>query len=275
MSYIDNNILVSLIPEQVVKFGEPDNTAVRNPKPEFYGKFLYNDKKEQIILGICVDKAELLTYRADDEIDISYERMNIKYKFKALVIRARRALSNDGFETHDMLQELKGASVDKYILEVVPLGKSEAKSQREFFRLPLQMEIYYKIIMPDNLSEIKEADLKFEITQAQMFKKEADNGILEEEAGYLKLITADISGGGFMYKSPDRVEAETYLDCMVMVDREALPVVAKILRSRRDDILGGYIVQVQFHKISDPVRDRLVRYLISQQRHQQMKFSRK
>jgi hypothetical protein len=274
----DNTNLVTLLPEQIIKFGEPEDHNVRNPEPEYYGRFLYSDKG-YMILGICVSKAELLTYRANDEIDITYEKAavpeNIKYRFKALVTNVRRALSNDGFETHDMLNELKRSAVDKYIITVKALAKSEASNKREFFRLPLEMEIYYKVVRINDIEEIKEADLKFEIPQAEKYKKEADAGVFEDEAGYFKLITADISGGGFMFRNPEAVEGETYIDCMIMVGREALPVVAKILRSRKDDILGGYIVQAQFHKISDPVRDRLVKYLISQQRNQQMKFARK
>jgi c-di-GMP-binding flagellar brake protein YcgR len=141
--------------------------------------------------------------------------------------------------------------------------------------MPLQMEIYCKELHENNIGEIKDADLKFETEKAKKHKREADEGILEEEAGYFKIVTADVSAGGFMFKSQFTFEAETYMECMLIVDREALPAVAKVIRSRNDDILEAQIVHAAFHKISEPVRDRLIKYLISHQRYSQSKFSKR
>lgn len=269
----DNNILIKIKPDKIVTFGELKNFTENNTRePEYYGKFLGKDIKENLIFGLCVKKESTLSYQVQGEADISYIDGKMKYNFKIKITDIRQALPKDGFDIkRDMLNELKGnLDVDKYIIEARAITKPEPSSRREFFRMPLQMAIYCREIATENINELTETDLKFEIERARLNKREADAGILEEEEGYFKLITADISAGGFMFKSPEPFEAETYLDCMMIVDREALPVVAKILRSRDDEILDGYIVHVQFYKISDPVRDRLVKYLISMQRQQRM-----
>jgi len=277
MSNIDNNSLVKIQMEHIVTFGDSMNPDTKRIEPEYYGKYLYRNIKDNLIFGICAKKDSRLKYKRYDQIDVSYIDMdkNLKYKIALRVIDLWRALPKDEFEVeNDMLKELKGnIDVDKYIIEAVAVEKPQVNTQREFFRLPLQIEMYYREIALENINELKEIDLKFEIAQAKMFRQEAEEGILEEEAGYSKLITADISGGGFMFKSFYPVEGEMYLECMMIVDREALPVVAKVVRVREDDILGGFIVHVQFYKISEPVRDRLVKYLIGSQRKQQMKFS--
>ena len=269
----DNNF-VNLRLEQIVTYGEVMNPVTKKSEPEFYGRYLYNDRKDNMIFGLCAYKNQEFKYKINDGIDIIYIDAKIKYKLRARISDLWHALPDEEFAVNDMLNELKGnLNVDKYMLVVNPLGKPQIHTQREFFRLPLQMEIYYKEVPGNNINALDESELRFEITKARSFRREAEQGVLEEEAGYSKLITADISGGGFMYKSHYFVESDTYLECMMMVDREALPAIAKIIKSSDDDILGGYIVRVQFEKISEPVRDRLVRFLISSQRKQQRKFA--
>ena len=277
MSNIDNNSFVKVQADQIVGFREFINPNTSRIESEYYGKYLYRNRRDNLIFGICAAKDSELEYKINDEIDVSYVDTDKKEKYKVnlRVLDLWRALPKDNFEIkHDMLNELKGnLNVDKYIFEAVAVSKPKVNTQREFFRLPLQMEIYCREIRLDDINGLKETDLKFEIAQARMFRQEAQEGILEEERGYIKLITADISGGGFMFKSPYEIAADMYLECIMIVDREALPVVTKIVRVREDDILGGYIVHVQFYKISEPVRDRLVKYLINQQRQHHIKFS--
>ena len=272
----DNNSLVKLKPEQIVSFGEVKNPETNQIEPEYYARYLYRDIKDNMIFGLCVFKTKELTYRTNDEPEISYVDMERKekYKLRMRITDLWRALPKDDFPVNGMLSEPDDElDVDKYLLAVKPVSRPIVNNIREFFRLPLQMEIYFKEISDNNADELAETRLKFEIAQAKMFWKEAEEGVLEEEAGYSKLITADISGGGFMFTSSYLIRSGTFLECMMIVDREALPVVAKILRAKEDDILGGYNIHVQFHKISDPVRDRLVKYLIKQQRQLQKKFS--
>jgi c-di-GMP-binding flagellar brake protein YcgR len=137
------------------------------------------------------------------------------------------------------------------------------------------MEIYFKEMLSEDLDDMKETDLKFEIAQAVTYKKEADEGILDSEAGYLKIITLDISAGGFMFKSAVWLQPGMLLKCLMMVENEAIPAVAQVLRVRNSGIAGEYFVHAQFYRISEPVRGRLIRHLIRQQREQQSKVSRR
>jgi len=282
--------LINLKPEQVVAFGETeeamDSSGQIMSEPQYYGKFLKTGKKNSLIFGVCVTKGSSLIYRVNEEIDISYNdpAARAKYKFRAIVSETRQAVLNengkDEFDIqHDMLNELKGRSpsdIDKWILEARAVSKPSASNRREFFRLPLQMTIYYKNVAPEHTERVKEADLKFEAEAAKRDKEKADAGLLEKSAGYAKLMTSDVSAGGFMFKSTGAVEPETYMECMLIVDKEAFPVIAKTVRCGEDDILGGYFINAAFIKISEPVRDRLMRHLLNmQQRQRNLKFARR
>ena len=269
------NSNIKMTTENVITLGSPANLLTEKNIPEFYGKYIAASGKNNLVLGIYASKEDILKYSANSEIIIYYLYSNVKYHFKAKIIYVRPAIAEDSFEIDekevdsDIINEFKKKSgTDIYIMEVAAETMPEISNKREFFRLPLQMEIYFKEIAIANIEDITETDLKFEISKAVMYKKEADSGILDEEAGYLKIITADISAGGFMFKSPAHFELEMFLECMMMVDREALPAVAKVLRSRHDEILNGYFIHAQFYKISEPVRDRLIKYLINRQRRQ-------
>ena len=243
-----------------------------------YGKHLSRDMKNILTFGIWNDKLDNpeneLPYKNGDDIDVEYTEAQMKYRFRAKVIDARRVLEeeeNDLEFADSAPNDNINAKIDKYIyiIKMMALSPPEPANQREFFRMPMQMEIYFKDISEKHVYDMKDTYLKFEADTARMRKREADEGVLEDKAGYSRLLTADISAGGFMFKSPVLfAKAETYLDCMLIVDREAIPVIAKVLRSREDNVLDGYFVHVQFIKISEPVRDRLVKHLISLQKKQ-------
>ena len=280
-SDIDSS-LIKMREKQMITFGSPADLSAKKTSSEHCGRYLSKSGANTLILGIYAAKEDILKYDVNDELVIYYLDSNIKYHFKARIVHMRPEISEDEFEINendidkDILNELKNKpAADKYIIEAAALTRPEINNKREFFRMTLQMEIYFKKVIFEELDEITEADLKFEIAQAMRYKKEADEGILDEEAGYTKIITADISAGGFMFKSPVHFELEMFMECMMMVDREALPVVAQVLRSRHDEILDGYFVHAQFYKISEPVRDRLVKYLFNQQRQQQSRFLRR
>jgi hypothetical protein len=263
--------------DQVIAFNERLNADTSRFEVEYYGKYLYRDRKDNLVFGLCAPKWVALKYKVNSEIEISYMDMDVKEKYKVSVrVLTVSNVSEDAFEIEQtMANELKeNFEVDRYVLAVTALSKPVLNTQREFFRLPVEMEIYYREIEAGDIDKMNEK-LRLEVKSARTHKKEADAGILEEEAGYFKIITADISAGGFMFKSAESME-EQYMECMMIVDMEALPAIAKILRSREDKKFpGGYIVHVQFCRINEAVRDRLVRHLLNLQRQQQHRYLRR
>jgi len=282
-----NDDLIDLKADQVVGLGElTDPSGKYITGPQYHGKFLKKGRRGSLVFGVCVNKGSDLIYRINEEIDISYNepQARAKYKFRALVTDTRRSLIDENGKgefdiQYDMLNELNGkglSDIDKWVLEVRAVSKPVASGHREFFRLPLQMAIYYKAVTPEYIENLKETDLKFEAETAKRDKEKADSGLLQISSGYSKLLTSDVSAGGFMFRSPDAVEPETYMECIMIVDKEALPVIAKTLRSREDEVLGGYFIHTAFTKISEPVRDRLMRYLLNvQQKQRNLKFARR
>ena len=82
MSNFDNNILVKVQPEQIVSFGEYTNPDTNRIEPEYHGRYLYKDLRDNMIFGVCVFKTKELRYRINDEPEISYVDMEKRDKYK-------------------------------------------------------------------------------------------------------------------------------------------------------------------------------------------------
>jgi c-di-GMP-binding flagellar brake protein YcgR len=139
--------------------------------------------------------------------------------------------------------------------------------------MSLKVDIYYKLISENDFAGIKTPYLKFDPEKAKEIKQEADAGLLETDKGYSKLSTTDISAGGFKCKHHIKIDVDTYLQCMLIINDEALPVIARAVGSQPDELNPQlYDLRASFDKISDTVRDRIVKYIFYQQRQLQAKF---
>ena len=268
-----NEATINLFGNQVVMIEErqaksaPDYT----PAGKYAGKFL-RKKDNAMILGICAESARSLEYREDEIVYVSYvEEQKTLFGFSAKILGIREAAPEDGFDIGDMASELGNlGKYAKYIFEVVPTSGPERHQRREFYRIPLSIEIYYKISGILKIEHfISEGGLKYDAEKSKKAKEAAESGVFENEMGYLKLTTEDLSAGGFKYRSkPDRnMDEGAFLECVLMISDEGLPAVAQILSlNRRGDFKGQYEIRALFHKISDPVRDKIVRYIFAQQR---------
>ena len=266
-----NDIRVNLAMGRIVSFGERPDSG----KPEYSGKFMFKDKKEILTFGVCVASGSKLIYRAGDETDISYMETDGRYRFKGKVTDVRRAeagTAHDFDADSEMIKELNGSvGIDKYIICVRAVTKLESDYSREFFRMPVQMPVHFREISPEQVSKISEFDLKIENVDAKKYKLRADKGILEDEEGYTEIITVDISGGGFLFKTSIWYEAEIYFECVLIVGNEALPAIGKVVKSRKNDILSDYFTHVAFVKIDESVRAALIKRLIVVQQRQKWK----
>jgi len=126
------------------------------------------------------------------------------------------------------------------------MAKPEKTQRREFYRMALEIDIYYK----------------------------AMEAAKEEE--YQKLTTTDLSAGGFRCCNEIKFEEGVFLNCMLIAGYEALPVTAQILKSQPDaENPDLYDTRAIFHELNDQIRDRVVRYIFSRQRQLQSRLHKK
>ena len=268
---------IDLYKNQVIMIEESQTKAAPDydPAGKYTGKFL-SKKGNVITAGICAESARGLEYGANDIVHVSYvEQQKTLLGFTAKVLAVREATPGDGFDIEDMTSELGNlGKYSKYIFEMVPTGAPERHQRREFYRMPLSVDIYYKtsgILKIERF--ISGGGLRYDAEKSREAKRAAEGGLLETEGGYSKLTTDDLSAGGFKYKSkPDRdMDEGDFLECVLIINDEGLPAVAQILSIKRSaESKNLYEVRALFHKISDPVRDKIVRYIFARQRQPEL-----
>ena len=287
--------------EQIITISECPTKSMPDPHAKYVGKFLYKTESNTLILGVCAERIQTdfaANFAANSSVDnrniaVSYILLRSLYGFNAQIVSIREAVDDDRFYTGDMLDELSknihtsqishtSGDYNKYIFEVIPQTSPEKQQRREFFRMPLKIDIYYKPISKIEVDNIKSSDLKFDADQEKKMIYAADEGLLETEKGYLKLSTIDISAGGFRCKHHIGIDVNTYLECVLMINNingadsensEALPVIARTVGSVSDEFNPRlYDLRASFDKINDVVRNKLVKYIFYQQRQLQAKF---
>jgi len=146
-------------------------------------------------------------------------------------------------------------------------SKTEKTQRREFYRMALEIDIYYKAIEENEAADIGKDSLIFELVPAK-------NAITDGE--YQKLTTTDLSAGGFRCCNEIKFEEGALLNCMLIAGYEALPVVAQILKSQPDaEKPDLYDTRAIFYELNDQIRDRVVRYIFSKQRQAQSKLHKR
>jgi len=271
---INEEININLLKDQVFMMGDKPSRTTPEPMIKYTGKFLVR-KNNLLKLGVCVGRKRKLEYEEEDVVDISYIESKSLYSFNARILKIRKAVASDKFKIDEMMAELGDADgYIRYVFEVIPMTAPEKHQRREFFRMSLGIDIYYKIAEADKAGQIADNDLKFENGKAEVMKKNAENGFLEKD-GYARLTTMDMSAGGFKCKSETKIEAGTYLDCLIIVEDDVLPAIVQILSSNAyEDDSDLYDIRALFYKISDPSRDRLLKYIFYKQRQIQSEFLR-
>ncbi|MCL2096611.1 MAG: PilZ domain-containing protein [Oscillospiraceae bacterium] len=220
----------------------------------------------RLTLGVYADREYGFYYAEGDIVEASFVQLRVRYKFNIKIIGFREASpENDGedFEIDEASNQLDSIyGYDKYIVEAAAVSLPEKGQMREFFRMPLRISIYYKI-MEDGQSGEK---IKERATKSRGMQ------YLEEE-GYLKLTTADISAGGFRSRTRAEFTEGGMLDCILIVGYDALPVTAKILKAK-PDANDPYLYDVRaiFCDVSDSVRDKIMKYVLQQQKQQRARF---
>lgn len=237
-----------------------------HPVTSHTGKFLHKNNN-MLTLVICSeikgDSRHCFEYEDDEDISILFTENKCLFCFDARIKKIREADGSDGFE--------------EFKIDVIPLTVPQKWQRREFYRMPLSTDIYYKITEPDKIKDIiGSGALKFDPDKSKEIKKIAGEGLLEKEMGYSKLTTVDLSAGGFRYHSKEDIKEKIILDCLIIINDEAVPATAQILSSKPDfQYPDLYDVRALFEEISDPARDRVVRYIFAQERQNYSKLKNK
>jgi hypothetical protein len=237
------------------------------------GKFLRKQDKI-LIFGIYASKEYAVAFGQGDNILASYAAQSVaqakesreskaRYNFRAKVTELRKASDSDpadAFEIDEAAGRLSFAlGFDKYIIGILPVSEPEKAQIREYYRMPEGIDIYCK----------PPADAVYSKMTAGGGEPDQNGGRFDETQ-YPKLRTVNISGGGFSCLSETHIKEGSILDCLIIAGGEALPAEVKILSSRPAD--GNekiYEIRAAFEKISDEIRDRLTKYILSRQRQQQ------
>jgi len=263
---------------QIFMFADETPQSASDPGIKYMGKFLAKSGY-RITIGVYAETEMELEYKEDDVVMLSYVDTRAVFFFNARIIGIRAASHDIIGERFDIDPPRKDENqtipaYDKYIFDVIPLTVPEKQQKREFFRMTLGIDIYYKLDDPDggddgySLGSLTYNELKYELDHAK-----------EGEDGYVKLRTIDLSAGGFRAKTRLPIESGKILECMIVVGFEALPATVKVLSAKQEDkndIQNGlYDVRAIFDNMSDQVRDRIVRYIFAQQRQIQARQGRR
>jgi len=271
---------------------KPDNKNIKQEKIEFFpgliftlskegqpahtGKLLAKQGGDRLLFGVYADREYEFDYQINEVVSAAFAELRVLYGFniRILTIREPDFDSGEGFDIDEAANKLESIyGYNKYIIEAIALDPPQKQQNRQFFRMTLRIDIFYKIIEEEDIVRSISSNLKFGLAAEAAAKEEGELNFLESEGGYLKLTTTDISAGGFKAKSALNFEENTLLDCIIIAGYEALPAIAKVLRTDPDpEDPGMYEIRAIFYEIGNPVRDRIVRFILEQQKLLRARF---
>lgn len=88
------------------------------------------------------------------------------------------------------------------------------------------------------------------------------DGVSEERNGFI----INLSGGGMLFKSSLPVVEKAIIIIKTKLDRAEVEIPAMVIRCNCDDERNDFVISVQFHEISERLRDRIVRFVFEVQR---------
>jgi hypothetical protein len=239
---------------------------------------LLNKRGNMMMFGVYADRGREFDLKQSDVISASFLELKVLYNLNIQIADVRRLLPGEDFEIDRAANQLDSIyGYDKYIIEAVALDSPKKQEMREFFRMRLKIDVYYRIIEESEMESIASGNLKFDFSYAEDAKRDVEKGFGEGEGACQKLTTLDISAGGFRSRHEVPFEPGTLLDCIIIAGYEALPAIAKVLSARPDASgLPGtsemFDVRAIFCHISEPVRDRVVKYILLQQKQMRSRF---
>jgi c-di-GMP-binding flagellar brake protein YcgR len=145
-------------------------------------------------------------------------------------------------------------------VEVEIRSKITRLQRRDFVRLDTHLPLSI-IPLPDaeqskSLSDNEAVSI---VTDRRM-----SGQVTEEEI--IGAITLDISGGGIRFFAKNKMEIESVADCEVLLDDgDKVSATIRIILCERDKHEGNVIMRARFIGISEPLRDKIIKYIFAEQ----------
>lgn len=137
-------------------------------------------------------------------------------------------------------------------LELIALSTPniiEKIQRREFYRVPLIMDIKYYALPKDNVYSSL---------------KDVPSGYMDRMQ---KAIAIDISGGGMRFTSKEKIDKNVYVIITVNLQNEIL-LLGKVVRVEYDSVNRNFRIGVRFEGIDKKLRESIIRFVFSKSREQ-------
>ncbi|MCL2678588.1 MAG: PilZ domain-containing protein [Clostridiales bacterium] len=133
--------------------------------------------------------------------------------------------------------------------------------RREFFRLPVNVPVYYRMLGDGDERERRNTE---EYVRAYSPYDKAF--VMPGNAcDYCQTVSIDLSGGGLRCRLCRQPLAGEKVLCRLSLGKESLPLVAQVVRMNPLDASGIYDVSAAFDGLSDMIRNRIIRFIFEQQ----------
>jgi c-di-GMP-binding flagellar brake protein YcgR len=250
-----------------------DLPSVRNPAfaPKYIGVVMYYGS--QTDFAICLESNTEFMYEKNKEIAVSYTENNDLFIITAKVL-ALKEINQADFEELNMLKDteifkektaklLKNPASSRFIMvnaEILPIPKKHTR--RQHFRIKAEWSIHFKMVNPD--TELSFAQVKWISEQ-----------IFDFRHGYFKLLTDDISGGGFKSTIGDIIPEGTHIECIIETHNEnAHPlqgITGKVLHCVPNiEKPGFYDVRVQFVDMNESAVEYVMKNMLATETRNKM-----
>lgn len=230
-----------------------------------------NSKKSDLVEnrpireGKVVYKSQVFDILDNDELKIL-----MPFDGPKVVVLPLNGSYNMCFYTRTGLFQCVGNVIDRYktsnqLVLVVALKTGLQKVQRrEFFRLQKILDIDYRMLTEqESQMESVEEILKFEQNQ-------------DSEMNYFQGIVVDLGGGGARFISTQQYDISTYiiikLKITVNSEQKRLRVIGRIINSEKlQNKSGQYETRVEFVRIKNQDREKLIQYIFEEERKMRQK----
>ena len=166
-------------------------------------------------------------------------------------------VSSDGVWMFDGIVEERFKEPE-YIVKVKQISDVRKIQRRMFFRLPINLDIFVKVLNSDKISK--------ENTQEDWAADDFSEGKI------VKALTKDISGGGVCFIAQEEFEIGELILAKIPIQQEELILKAQILRKERVQhptyrfMYGCKFVEARQNEI-----DKIVRFIFAQQQKMRQK----
>lgn len=94
-----------------------------------------------------------------------------------------------------------------------------------------------------------------------------NEGISDEKKGFMN----DLSGGGMLFKTDERIPSQSLVLLKIPIGKDEIEIPGIVIRSVREEDKDSYLVSIQFHEISEKIRDKIIGFVFDLQREMRKK----